>query len=49
MYMNCQVRARLVLRKNCFGVVGPTRARLNLTGSIQSAVTAGYHKPARTF
>jgi hypothetical protein len=26
-YMNCQVRARLVLRRNCFGVVGPTRAR----------------------
>jgi hypothetical protein len=27
MYMNCKVRARLVLRRNCFGVVGPTRAR----------------------
>ena len=25
MYMNCQVRARLVLRRNCFGVVGPKR------------------------
>ena len=22
-YMNCQLRARLVLRRNCFGVVGP--------------------------
>ena len=26
MYMNRQVRARLVFRRNCFGVVGPTRA-----------------------
>jgi hypothetical protein len=25
--MNCQVKARLVFRRNCFGVVGPTRAR----------------------
>jgi len=25
--MNCQVRACLVLRRNCFGVVGPKRAR----------------------
>jgi hypothetical protein len=23
--MNCQVRPRLVFRRNCFGVVGPTR------------------------
>ena len=26
-YMNCQVRARLVLRRNCFGVVGPEQTR----------------------
>jgi hypothetical protein len=26
-YMKRQVRARLVLRRNCFGVVGPARAR----------------------
>ena len=26
MYMNCQVRARLVFRRNCFGVVGPAGA-----------------------
>jgi hypothetical protein len=25
-YMNCQVTARLVLRRNCVGVVGPKRA-----------------------
>jgi hypothetical protein len=29
-YMNCQVRARLVLRRICFGVVGPTRAKGHL-------------------
>jgi hypothetical protein len=28
-YMNCQVSARLVLRRNCFGVVGPTRASVD--------------------
>ena len=26
MYMNCQVTARLMLRRNCFGGVGPKRA-----------------------
>jgi hypothetical protein len=26
MGMNCQVRAGLMLRRNCFGVVGPERA-----------------------
>ena len=26
MCMNCQVRARLVFRRDCFGVVGPKRA-----------------------
>jgi hypothetical protein len=26
MGMNCQVRAGLMLRRNCFGVVGPKRA-----------------------
>jgi hypothetical protein len=28
--MNCQVRARLILRRNCFGVVGPKRAASNV-------------------
>jgi hypothetical protein len=31
MYMNFQVRARLVFRRNCFGVVGPTRANSSTT------------------
>jgi hypothetical protein len=31
--MNCQVRARVILRRNCFGVVGPKRVKVATAGS----------------
>ena len=34
-YMKRQVRARLVLRRNCFGVVGPKRASAPSGGPIR--------------
>jgi hypothetical protein len=43
MYMNCQVRARLVLRRNCFGVVGPTRARSEAAPGERSGSGARVH------
>ena len=39
-YMNCQVTARLVLRRNCFGVVGPTRA-MRLSVRVRSVNRTG--------
>src|SRR6516164_81739 len=32
-YMNCQVTARLVLRRNCFGVVGRMARRFSISYS----------------
>src|SRR5262249_23930136 len=44
-YLKCQVRARLVLRRNCFGVVGPKRARAWLprrrSDTIQQELSRG--------
>ena len=44
--MNCQVRARLVFRRNCFGVVGPkchlaTRRELMMTTKMAVLVIHG--------
>ena len=36
--MNCQVRARLILRRNCFGVVGPTLRKILIAISIVALI-----------
>jgi hypothetical protein len=39
--MNCQVRARPVFRRNCFGVVGPKRATAREPDTALAALKTG--------
>jgi hypothetical protein len=52
-YMNCQVRAFLVLRRNCFGVVGPEPPYIDYTAPVSARRCALIHgrviRPKKTF